>query len=32
MAGFVEKPKDGILSSAKDCEGIYGPFDIYFGD
>ncbi len=29
-AGFVEKPLDWLLSSARDYEGIRGPVDIYY--
>jgi hypothetical protein len=32
MAGFDEKPKDWLMCSAKDCEGIYGPVENHFVD
>jgi hypothetical protein len=31
-ARVVEKPKDWLLSSPKDFEGVYGQVDIYFRD
>jgi putative transposase len=31
-AGFVEKPSDWLMSSARDYEGIQGPIEIYFLD
>jgi len=31
-AGFVERPSDWIMSSARDYEGIQGPIEIYFLD
>ena len=31
-AGFVEKPSDWLMSSARDYEGGIGPLSIYFLD